>query len=264
MDKQSWFEKERDATYETLDAIDKQQAERKAFIQWYLQELERDPTGSDGDWYGAIEARMFQAWQARARVGKGEAQKKITNMLQLSEDFMNGEQKTCNGCDTQGEVPHSTQCYFGHFLSYSGFCDLPNNEIGRLRIAYEHGAYPLRTEKPVEVEQPETLCQESDGCPTEMAVLKRFWRASQAKPVEAGAIKEYVERFNEGHEVYGNAIERAISANATDTELTRLKRQVEVLREGLKAEAERSTSEITRAHAQARLASADRIAKGEV
>jgi hypothetical protein len=54
------------------------------------------------------------------------------------------------------------------------------------------------------------------------------------------------------------------NTRATDTELTRIKRQVEVLRGCLQVEAERSTSEITRAHAQARLADADRIAKGEV
>lgn len=34
------------------------------------------------------------------------------------------------------------------------------------------------------VEQPDSTCVESDGCPTEGAVLKRFWRQYQWQPIE--------------------------------------------------------------------------------
>jgi hypothetical protein len=41
-------------------------------------------------------------------------------------------------------------------------------------------AKPVQEDQP----QPDSLCQEDDGCPTEVAVLKRFWRCHQAKSVQ--------------------------------------------------------------------------------
>ena len=32
------------------------------------------------------------------------------------------------------------------------------------------------TEQPAQQEQGDSICQQDDGCPTELAVLQRFWR----------------------------------------------------------------------------------------
>ena len=40
-----------------------------------------------------------------------------------------------------------------------------------------------------EVRQPDTECVEADGCPTELAVLQRFWREQKAEPVKQGPVK---------------------------------------------------------------------------
>jgi len=48
----------------------------------------------------------------------------------------------CKGCELNSAMPHSADCYFQHFLSYTGFAALPEEEISRLKIAYEHGASP--------------------------------------------------------------------------------------------------------------------------
>ena len=56
----------------------------------------------------------------------------------------------------------------------------------------------------------------------------------------------------------------AWNTRTTDTELTRLKRQVEVLSRGLRGLRETTTDNISEVRAENALAAADRIAKGEV
>lgn len=42
---------------------------------------------------------------------------------------------------------------------------------------HEHHSLPAREpEQPAQQEQGDSICQEDDGCPTELAVLQRFWR----------------------------------------------------------------------------------------
>lgn len=60
----------------------------------------------------------------------------------------------CLGCETGGRESHSQACAVEHFLSYSGFHDLPADVAAKIRMAYEHGfdagkahSSPPRTEK---------------------------------------------------------------------------------------------------------------------
>jgi len=99
-----------------------------------------------------------------------------------------------------------------------------------------------------------------------------------AKPVEVESAKHdaFIEWFHNPHRTkleypYSGdsalAFHAGYDARITDTELTRLKRQVEVLREGLEEVAYAShtvTEADCAAAAREALAAADRIAKGEV
>lgn len=53
---------------------------------------------------------------------------------------------TCQGCEN-GKPPHSLDCAFQHFLDYTGYSQLSDDEIVRLKVAYEHGS-----EKPTDTE----------------------------------------------------------------------------------------------------------------
>ena len=64
----------------------------------------------------------------------------------------------------------------------------PQDIVKNLRSA-------LAQTKPLdEVEQGDAVCQEDDGCPTEMAVLKRFWRSHQTKSAGFSTIQEVISK----------------------------------------------------------------------
>lgn len=45
----------------------------------------------------------------------------------------------CAGCDAYGKIPHTPECLFDHFLSYTGYAQQPESVIEMLRKAYYDG-----------------------------------------------------------------------------------------------------------------------------
>lgn len=90
--------------------------------------------------------------------------------------------------------------------------------------------------------------------------------SAKAKPIEVGDEHTDDCAINELGDVCDCGVARNIypMLGTTDTELTRLKRQVEVLREGLLMVASISNDESRCREARTIFAAADRIAKGEV
>ena len=90
--------------------------------------------------------------------------------------------------------------------------------------------------------------------------------SAKAKPIEVGDEHTDDCAINELGDVCDCGVARNIypMLGTTDTELTRLKRQVEVLSRGLRGLRETTTDNISEVRAENALAAADRIAKGEV
>ena len=65
-----------------------------------------------------------------------------------------------------------------------------------------------RNKELAEQERGDSACKEDDGCPTERAVLQRFWRETQTdiRKMREGALSQYVEgRSTEYWKGYGKA-----------------------------------------------------------
>ena len=64
--------------------------------------------------------------------------------------------------------------------------DVCGEVCARSKLCYGCGkAFDEALAEPVnEVCQPDSNCVEADGCPTELAVLQRFWREQKAEPVK--------------------------------------------------------------------------------
>ena len=74
-------------------------------------------------------------------------------------------------------------------------------EVGAMMEAWLRANVEKALAEPVnEVCQPDSNCVEADGCPTELAVLQRFWREQKAEPMQQVTRADLKAAFKEGFE----------------------------------------------------------------
>lgn len=109
-------------------------------------------------------------------------------------------------CGGDEEATEIDEQYQAGLLWIGEVQDDDGNKVYGLNIAcyecLEEGSTPLvelaTTPAPVQQAkdefEPDSVCEESDGCPTEKAVLQRFWRAHSAAQAEQKPVAEVVQR----------------------------------------------------------------------
>lgn len=109
-------------------------------------------------------------------------------------------------CGGDEEATEIDEQYLAGLLWIGEVQDDDGNKVYGLNIAcyecLEEGSTPLvelaTTPAPVQQAkdefEPDSVCEESDGCPTEKAVLQRFWRAHSAAQAEQKPVAEVVQR----------------------------------------------------------------------
>ena len=91
----------------------------------------------------------------------------------------------CEKCGYLGDTPEHEGCnYLAWTTGEQLYIDQLERELALLKASPAR-ASQSNISRFIGNERGDKICHEDDGCPTELAVLKRFWREQQARPAIA-------------------------------------------------------------------------------